>query len=321
MKNIKNNIRPVFFISNSTGITVETLGRSLLYQFATTKFESHSLRFIDTKDKALEAVATINQTGAETGIRPIILSTLAESELRSIVKKAEGLFLDIFDVFIDTIEEELGNVATHGGGRSHGIGDDDYYNARIDAVNYSLKTDDGVGAKKYVEADVILIGASRTGKTPTCLYLAMHYGLRAANYPLVDDELESHFLPERLNEHKSKVFGLLVTPERLQNIRTKRRPDSKYSSLSQCQYEIRQTEIMFQQQDIPYFDVSNMSIEEAASSIMSLLNIEPRTFMPWYLASLLIERLKFKQNSSELALEVPCYCQYIPSIEFNNIYN
>ena len=280
MKNIKNNTRPVFFISNSTGITVETLGRSLLYQFATTKFESHSLRFIDTKAKALEAVMTINRAGENAGIRPIILSTLAESELRSIVKTASGLFLDIFDVFIKTIEQELGNEATHGVGRSHGIGDDDYYSERIDAVNYSLKTDDGVGAKNYVESDVILIGASRTGKTPTSLYLAMHYGLRAANYPLVDDDLESHFLPRGIKQYKSKIFGLLVTPERLQSIRTKRRPDSTYSSLSQCQYEVRQTETMFQQENIPYFDVSNMSIEEAASSIMTLLKIEPRTFLP-----------------------------------------
>lgn len=280
MQNIKNNIRPIFFISNSTGITVETLGRSLLYQFATTKFESHSLRFVDTKDKALEAVTTINQVGKDTGIRPIILSTLAVLELRTIVEKAEGLFLDIFDAFINPIERELGDEAKQGVGHSHGIGDDDYYNARIDAVNYSIKTDDGVGAKNYADADVILIGASRTGKTPTSLYLAMHYGLRAANYPLVDEELESHFLPKGLNDYKSKVFGLLVTPERLQSIRTKRRADSKYSSFSQCQYEVRQTETLFQQENIPYFDVSNMSIEEAASSIMSLLNLEPRTFLP-----------------------------------------
>lgn len=280
MQNLKNNIRPVFFISNSTGITVETLGRSLLYQFATTKFESHSLRFIDTTDKAREAVDMINQAAHDSGIRPIILSTLAESELRSIVEKAEGLFLDVFDVFIKTIEKELGNEAMQGVGHSHGIGDDDYYSARIDAVNYSLKTDDGVGAKNYAEADVILIGASRTGKTPTSLYLAMHYGLRAANYPLVDEDLESHFLPKSLKEYKFKVFGLLVTAERLQNIRTKRRPDSTYASLSQCQYEVRQTETLFQRENIPYFDVSSMSIEEAASSIMSLLNLEPRTFLP-----------------------------------------
>ena len=275
-----NNSRPVFFVSNSTGITVETLGRSLLYQFSTVKFESHSLRFIDSVEKATEAVQTINQCANETGSRPIILSTLIKPELRNILAGAEGLYLDIFNTFISPIEDEIGHEAKLGMGRVHGIVDDEYYSDRIDAVNYSLKTDDGVGAKDYEQADVILVGASRTGKTPTSLYLAMHYGLRAANYPIVDEELDNHNLPQSLKNFKSKVFGLLVTPERLQNIRTKRRPDSTYSSLSQCQYEVRQTEAMFQQQNIPFFDVSSMSIEEVASNIMDMLEISPRTFSP-----------------------------------------
>ena len=162
----------------------------------------------------------------------------------------------------------------------HGIVDDEYYSDRIDAVNYSMKTDDGVGAREYAQADVILAGASRTGKTPTSLYLAMHYGLKCANYPIVDEELESSSLPALLENHKKKIFGLLVTPERLHNIRTKRRPDSQYSSLSQCQYEIRQTKALFQQENIPYFDVSSMSIEEIASNIMNMLNISSRIFLP-----------------------------------------
>ena len=280
MKNKINNSRSVFFVSNSTGITVETLGRSLLYQFSSTQFESHSLRFIDTAEKAKEAVQTINELATKTGLRPIILSTLVKPELRDILSSAQGLHLDIFDIFIAPIEEEIGCHAKLGMGRVHGIGDDEYYSERIDAVNYSLKTDDGVGTKDYVQADVILIGASRTGKTPTSLYLAMHYGLKAANYPIVDEELDSHSLPVSLRDYKDKIFGLLVTPERLQNIRTKRRPDSPYSSLSQCQYEIRQTETLFQQQNISYFDVSSMSIEEVSSNIMNVLKIRPRTFLP-----------------------------------------
>ncbi len=280
MQNKNNTSRPVFFVSNSTGITVETLGRSLLYQFSTIQFESHSLRFVDTADKANQAVQTINKLASETGLRPIILSTLVKPELRDILSAADGLYLDIFDIFIAPIEEEIGCEAKLGLGRVHGIVDDEYYSERIDAVNYSLKTDDGVGAREYSQADVILTGASRTGKTPTSLYLAMHYGLKAANYPIVDDELESHSLPLSLKNYKDKVFGLLVTPERLQSIRTKRRSDSEYSSLSQCQYEIRQTETLFQQENIPYFDVSSMSIEEISSNIMNMLKISSRTFLP-----------------------------------------
>lgn len=278
MKN--NNSRAVFFVSNSTGITVETLGRSLLYQFSSLQFESHSLRFIDSIEKANEALQAINEIALKTNLAPIIFSTIIKSELRDILSTAQGLYLDIFDTFIAPIEKELGCEAQFGMGHVHGIGDDEYYSDRIDAVNYSLKTDDGVGAAAYEQADVILTGASRTGKTPTSLYLAMHFGLKAANYPIVDEELDSHSLPKSLSNYRNKVFGLLVTPERLQSIRTKRRADSRYSSLPQCQYEIRQTEALFQQQNIPYFDVSSMSIEEVSSNIIDMLKIEPRTFSP-----------------------------------------
>ena len=277
----KNNIsRPIFFVSNSTGITVETLGRSLLYQFSSTQFESHSLRFVDSVEKAHEAVATINKITSETGIRPIILSTLVKTEMRDILSSAKGLYLDVFDTFIAPLEREIGCEAKLGLGNVHGIVDDEYYSDRIDAVNYSLKTDDGVGAREYAQADVILTGASRTGKTPTSLYLAMHYGLKCANYPIVDEELENSSLPASLKNHKEKIFGLLVTPERLHNIRTKRRPDCQYSSLSQCQFEIRQTKALFQQENVPYFDVSSMSIEEIASNIINMLNISSRIFLP-----------------------------------------
>lgn len=272
--------RPVFFVSNSTGITVETLGRSLLYQFSTFRFESHSLRYIDTNEKAVEARDLINKMAAECGKRPIILSTMINRGLRDIISSAEGLYLDIFDAFISPLEMELGSEAMLGMGHSHGIQNDDYYSERIDAVNYSLKTDDGIGAKQYFKADVILTGVSRSGKTPTSLYLAMHYGLCAANYPLVEDELEQITLPAILQEYRTKLFGLLITPERLHSIRSKRKPDSDYASLSRCRYEVRQTETMFQHENIPYFDVSSMSIEEIASTIMSMLNLSPRTFVP-----------------------------------------
>lgn len=280
MPDNKNISRSVFFVSNSTGITVETLGRSLLYQFSSTQFESHSLRFVDTTEKATEAVNTINTLARETALRPIIISTLVKPELRNILSSANALYLDVFDTFIAPIEDEIGCEAKLGMGHVHGIGDDEYYSERIEAVNYSLKTDDGVGAKQYAQADVILTGVSRTGKTPTSLYLAMHYGLKAANYPIVDEEIDSHSLPEPLKNYKDKVFGLLVTPERLQSIRTKRRPDSQYSSLSQCQYEIRQTEALFQYENVPYFDVSSMSIEEVSSNIMSMIKVASRTFLP-----------------------------------------
>lgn len=277
---MQNKTRPVFFVSNNTGITVETLGRSLLFQFSNLVFESHSLRFIDTAEKAQQAKEQINQVAKEQGIRPIVLGTLVDPDLRKILASSNSLYLDVFERFIGKIEDELGHDALPGEGRTHGIVDEDYYADRINAVNFTLKTDDGIGAVHYEQADIILTGASRTSKTPTSLYLALHYGLRTANYPIVDDELDLVRLPRVLRQYRHKLFGLIITPERLQNIRQKRRPDSQYASLSQCQYEIRQTEAMFLQDKIKYFDVTNMSIEEVSSMVMSALELSPRTFMP-----------------------------------------
>ncbi len=276
----EKSYRPIFFISNSTGITVETLGRSLLYQFADTRFKSHSLRFVDNVARAHDAVAKINEQASLSGLKPIILSTLVDPALREIVSTADALYLDVFDMFIGPIEREIGHPAQPGQKHAHGIVDDDYYNERIEAVNYSLKTDDGVSARDYNQASVILIGASRTGKTPTSLYLAIHYGLKAANYPIVDEELDVLSLPRPLLDYQDRLFGLLLTPERLSSIRGKRRPDSEYASLSRCQYEIRQTRAMFEHNNIPFFDVSSMSIEEVASSIADRLRIGSRTFLP-----------------------------------------
>ncbi len=276
----KNNYHPIFFVSNATGITVETLGRSLLYQFAATRFKSWSFRFIDTEAKVRELVEKINQQADMTGLRPIVLSTLADTRLRHLLTQSRGIYLDVFDRFIAPIEQVLGYAASPGTKQTHGIIDDSYYRERIEAVNFSLNTDDGVRARDYDQADVILAGASRTGKTPTSLYLAIHYGLKAANYPIVDEELDTLSLPSPLQPYRHKLFGLIITPERLQQIRAQRRPDSDYASLSRCQYEIRQTRAMFEQQDIRWFDVSSMSIEEVASNVMDALNIGSRTFLP-----------------------------------------
>ena len=274
------NDRAVFFVSDSTGITVETLGHSLLTQFNTVEFSSFSLRFIDTEEKAQEAQEAINKVAEETHHLPLIFCTLVKPELRQILSESKGLFFDVLNTFLKPIEDEIGVKAKHDMGRAHGILDDLEYADRMNAVSYSLKTDDGNHARIYDEADVIITGVSRTGKTATSLYLALHYGLYAANYPLVEDELEGENLPQSLLQHKDKVIGFYITPERLHLVRTKRRPDSEYASLSRCRFEIRQAESMFSRDHIPYLDVSSMSIEEIASTIVSMLSLTPRTFVP-----------------------------------------
>ena len=268
--------RAVFFLSDQTGVTAETLGHSLLTQFNGQDFRQVTLPFIATDDKAREAVQKINEAMKATGSRPIVFSTIVHDDFRAIVKDADGLHLDIFDVFLEPLEEELGQKGTHTAGRAHGMSDIDSYMKRIEATNFALANDDGAITRDYEMADVILVGVSRSGKTPTCLYLALQYGVYAANYPLTDEEFESSNLPDMLVKQKKKLFGLTIAPTRLQQIRKERRALGRYSSAQQVRYELRETERLFKRHGIPYVDTTEFSIEEIASRILDSTGVERR---------------------------------------------
>ncbi len=270
------NRRTVFFVSDQTGVTAETMGHSLLTQFDAFKFRPVTLPFIATPDKAAEAVRRIDLTAEQEGARPIVFSTLVQDDLRAIVKRSNGLFLDFFDAFLGPLEAELAMRSSHTSGKAHSMADLTAYTTRINATNYALANDDGSGARDYEHADVILIGVSRTGKTPTCLYLALQYGVFAANFPLTEDELESGHLPSLLSACQRKLFGLTIKPERLQQIRNERRPDSRYASAQQVQYEVRAAEAMFERLGIPYLHTTECSIEEISSRILDRTGIERR---------------------------------------------
>jgi regulator of PEP synthase PpsR (kinase-PPPase family) len=267
--------RTVFFVSDQTGVTAETLGHSLMTQFEGLELRPITLPFVSTVDKAQEAVRRINQTAAEESLRPIIFSTLVQDELRDIVMSAHGLFLDFFAAFVGPLERELNTRSTHRAGRAHGISDFAAYTARINATNFALANDDGTGGD-YASADVILVGVSRSGKTPTCLYMALQYGVFAANYPLTEDDLESGTLPARLMPHLRKLYALTISPARLQQIRNERRPDSRYASRPQVQFELRAAEALFARHHIPSLDTTECSIEELASRILNTTGIERR---------------------------------------------
>ena len=268
--------RAVFFLSDQTGVTAETLGHSLLTQFNQQNFRQVTLPFIDTEDKAKEAVARIDDIGASSRLRPIVFSTLVQPEYRDIVRKANGLLIDIFDAFLDPLGHELGENPTHEPGRAHGMSDIDAYMKRIEATNFALANDDGGISRNYDRADVILVGVSRSGKTPTCLYLALQYGVYAANYPLADDEFETGKLPEILLKQKQKLYGLTITPERLRQIRKERRPMGRYSSAQQVRYELRETAKIFKRYGIPNIDTTEFSIEEISSRILDSTGVERR---------------------------------------------
>jgi regulator of PEP synthase PpsR (kinase-PPPase family) len=270
-----NSRRTVFFVSDQTGVTAETMGHSLLTQFEGLEFRPVTLPFVSSVDKAEEVVRRINRTAAEEGVRPIIFSTLVQDELRNIVMGSEALFLDFFAAFVGPLERELDRRSTHRAGRAHGMADLAAYTMRINATNYTLTNDDGSGGD-YQTADLILIGVSRSGKTPTCLYMALQYGIFAANYPLTEDDLENGSLPARLVPHRSKLYGLTIKPERLQQIRNERRPESRYASRQQVQYELRAAESLFRRYEVPFLDTTECSIEEIASRILNNTGTERR---------------------------------------------
>ena len=267
--------RTVFFVSDQTGVTAETLGHSLMTQFEGLEFRPVTLPFVSTLDKAREAVRRIDRAAQEEGLRPIVFSTLVQDELRDVVMTANGLFLDLFSAFVGPLERELNTRSTHRAGRAHGIADLAAYTARINATNFALANDDGTGGD-YAHADVVLVGVSRVGKTPTCVYMALQYGVFAANYPLTEEDLEAGRLPARLEQFRSKLYGLTIRPERLQQIRAERRRDSRYASRAQVQYELRAADALFARYSVPTLDTSESSIEEIASRIMNSTGIERR---------------------------------------------
>lgn len=268
--------RTVFFLSDQTGVTAETLGHCLITQFAGQNFRQITLPFIDTEDKAKEAVRAINAAGKDGALRPIVFSTLVQDNFRSLLKEANGLHLDIFDVFLEPLAKELKEQPSFEPGRAHGVSDIDAYMRRIEATNFALANDDGGMSRDYDMADIILVGVSRTGKTPTCLYLALQYGVYAANYPLTDEEFESGKLPDFLVQQRDKLFGLSIAPDRLRQIRKERRPMGNYSSAQQVRFELRETEKLFRRYGIPHVDTTEFSIEEISSRILDSTGVERR---------------------------------------------
>jgi len=260
--------RTAFFVSDRTGITAEMLGHSLLSQFDNVRFNEVTLPFVDSEEKAHEVVRQIDQQGVTDGLRPIVISTLARTEIAQIIGASKALFLDCFDIFISPLERELGLAASHAIGRTHNVSDFVNYHHRIESVNYTLSHDDGVSNRDLKDADIILVGVSRCGKTPTCLYLAMQFGISAANYPLIPEDFGNMLLPAQVRPLRAKLYGLTIRPERLHQIRTERRPDSKYASLSNCEYEVREAEMLMRQEGIPYLDATSKSVEELATTIL-----------------------------------------------------
>jgi len=262
-------MRTVYFVSDGTGITAETLGHSVLTQFETLRYRRIRAPFIDSLDKARELVGRINEAAVLDGRRPIVFSTLVDPEANGELRRARAMVLDLLDSFVVPLEQELGIRSTHTIGRSHTMSDAGGYHRRIEAINFALAHDDGQSAKGLATADVILVGVSRSGKTPTSLYLAMQYGVKAANYPLIPEDFERDELPSALPQHRRKLFGLSISPERLAEVRHERRPNSRYASLENCRQEVSAAERLMRREGIRWLSSTTKSIEEIAATIMN----------------------------------------------------
>jgi len=270
--------RTIFFVSDGTGITAETLGHSVMTQFESLRYRQLRLPFIDTVEKAREAVSRIAEAKQRDGRRPIVFSTLVNPVVKSELGAADALMLDLFESFVEPLEQELSVKSSHSIGRSHKIADSEDYRLRIEAINFSLAHDDGQMAKGLELADVILVGVSRSGKTPTSLYLAMQYGVKAANYPLIPEDFERDELPSALPAFRSKLFGLSIAPERLAEVRHERRPNSRYASLENCRHEVAAAEKLMRRENIRWLSSTTKSIEEIAATIMHEVKLERRAY-------------------------------------------
>ncbi|PTC00511.1 phosphoenolpyruvate synthase regulatory protein [Thalassospira xiamenensis] len=269
-------MRTAFFVSDGTALTAEAFGNALLSMFPV-KIKPVTLAFIDTEEKAVKARHRINQTAAENGGKPLIFHTFVNTKIKAIITASNAVSYDFLDHFVAPVAKELDCEAQPKTHRTHGIHND--YDFRIDAINYTLANDDGSNLSNYEEADIILVGVSRTGKTPTSLYLALQYGIKAANYPFTeDDHMEQLKLPRALQSFRHKLFGLTLDADRLHQIRSKRREGSVYASLSQCRFELQQVESLYRREAIPFIDSTRFSVEEIAAKILAETNLERHRF-------------------------------------------
>lgn len=263
-------VRPIFYISDGTGITAEAVGHSLLTQFGEIDFVAERLPFVDSAEKAHAVVTRVRGAGEAAGVRPLLVTSCVNDEVNRILARSDALVLDMFAPFMGLLERELGQPRVARSGRAHGMGDSATYHRRMNAINYALAHDDGLDPD-YSEADLVLVAVSRAGKTPTCVYLALHHGIRVANYPLTGSDLDHDRLPAPLRRHRGKLFGLTIDPVRLQEVRQERRPDSPYSQIAACRREVAQAEAILRGEGVPVLSTTHTSIEEIASRVMEHL--------------------------------------------------
>jgi regulator of PEP synthase PpsR (kinase-PPPase family) len=266
-----SEVVPVFFLSDSTGISAETMGNALLIQFPGLRFDRTVIPFISSVEEARSVVARLDQALDTSPRTPLVFTTAASDEVRLELRRTRCPLIDFFDLHMQQVEAILGTPGERLAARLHGVGDIQRYNSRMQAIEYTIEHDDGQSVRSLDKADVILVAPSRCGKTPTAMYLALQHGLFVANYPIVDEDLEVTELPRPVRQLRQRCFGLMTSPQRLSAVRQERRPGSQYASLEQCTFELRRTEAMFKRHGLPVVDSSTKSVEEISTMILQRL--------------------------------------------------
>lgn len=266
--------RHVFMLSDGTGITAEHLGNSLMSQFGNIHFEKQTIPYLDTVEKANKAVETINATCIDPNLPPLVFMTIVRHEIAHTIQASKAVVFDLFNTFIEPLEKTLHTKSSYTVGQAHSATDVSSYYHRIAAVEFALTHDDGLKTNQYQQADLVLIGVSRCGKTPSCLYMALHFGIKAANYPFTEDEVNWYQLPAALKPYHHKLFGLYIEPERLHLIRSERSPGSHYASIEQCRHEIHDIVALYRKEKIPHLNSTQYSIEEISTKILAMMGLK-----------------------------------------------
>ncbi len=265
-------VRAAYFVSDSTGVTAETLGSALLVNFPGFRFRRHTIPFVDTAEGARAVVGDIDRDAA-AGLAPIVFTTVKQASLRDVLATSNAVMIDLLAGHLTELEEALGTTASEQLGQYHGVGDTERYFDRMRAIEFAIEHDDGQSSRAIDKADVVIIAPSRCGKTPTTMYLALQHGLLVANYPLTDDDFPAAGLPRAIAKYSRRCFGLTSTPLRLSQVRHERRPGSRYASLEQCTLELRRAESLYRRSGIPFLNSATKSVEEMSAVIMQTMKL------------------------------------------------
>ena len=262
--------KDVYYVSGSTAILAEDMGKALLAQFHGIRFREEKIPFIHTPDDAKKALAHILRQS--DGTQPLLFCTIMDQATRDVFNCPQVQFFDIFLNTLEALEKALESKALREPGYSRHF-TISKMDKRVDAIHFSLEHDDGTRTAEYDEAEIILIGVSRSGKTPVSIYLATHMELKAANFPLTSDHLEHYELPKDIVRNRKRVVGLTSSPQYLHNIREKRYAGSSYASLANCTRELQQAKQLFMRHNIKILNVEGRSIEEIAVQAIQAIGL------------------------------------------------